>query len=85
MESAKEKAKELVYKYYNAMNPYAPDCSISFNQAKQCALIAVDEILQKGMLENAPFMRNGKDLLNNSNAIRYKDYWQEVKQEINEL
>lgn len=42
MGKSKEKAKELVYKYYNAMNPYAPDCSISFNQAKQCALIAIN-------------------------------------------
>ncbi len=40
--AAVENAKYLVYKYYNEMNPNAPDCNISFAQAKQCALIAVD-------------------------------------------
>jgi hypothetical protein len=33
----KEKAKELFIKYFNQL--------LSFNQAKQCALIAVEEIL----------------------------------------
>ena len=37
-----KQAKELVEKYYNAMNPNRPDCNISWRQAKQCALIACD-------------------------------------------
>jgi hypothetical protein len=40
-----EKAKELVNIYYHSMNPNAPDCNISYNQAKQCAIVTVDEIL----------------------------------------
>lgn len=66
----KEKAKELVYKYYNKMNPDAPDCNISFNQCKQCALIAVDEILESHYV-----------LLTGVKPSIY-EYWQEVKEEI---
>jgi hypothetical protein len=40
----KEKAEELTNKFYNAMNPDAPDCNISIRQAKQCAKIAVEEM-----------------------------------------
>ena len=42
--SPKEKAKQLVHKFYDSMNPNAPDCNISYNQSKECALIVVDEI-----------------------------------------
>ena len=73
--TAVEKAKYLVYKYYNEMNPNAPDCNISFAQAKQCALIAVDEILN----ENSK--RGGE----NDEIIEYEPYWLEVKHEIKKL
>lgn len=52
----KEKAKELVDKMYNTPHcgiehfpsKHYCDCSeINFSQAKQCALIAVDEILNE--------------------------------------
>lgn len=59
----KEKAKELVLKYYLLI----PMNTISF--AKQCALIAVDEIL------NLYWLHDKKGF----------DYWQEVKQEIEKL
>lgn len=39
---AKEKAKELVDKYYILIHPKVN----SYYQAKQCALIAVDEIIK---------------------------------------
>ena len=61
MTPAKEKAIELVRQFY----------SIGANECKQCALIAVDEIL-KG--ENNFIQTNE----------HYK-YWYEVKQEIYEL
>ena len=61
----KEKAKELVEKF--RMNQL--DRSLIYNVSKQCALIAVDEIL-KVSLSYA-----GKDY----------DFYQEVKQEINEI
>jgi hypothetical protein len=58
--TAKEKAKELVDSYYWELeNDY---------KAKQCALIAVDEILK---LE----LNDGYD----------KEYWQQVKNEIEKL
>jgi hypothetical protein len=63
----KEKAKELVNKYYSDKcfnGNYAEDYN-----AKQCALIAVDEILKVSI------SYAGKDY----------EYWQEVKQEIEKL
>ena len=61
----KEKALELYNKMY--------DYSLFEEEAKRCALIAVDEILN-----NIDFtsMINGTDDYN---------YWQEVKQEIEKL
>ena len=67
----KEKAKELVDRFMNIQD------SIGFNshnlmylkEAKQCALICVDEIL------------GGSRLF----YIEDYSYWQEVKQEINKL
>lgn len=60
-----EKAEELVDKYWGK--------GITNNKeiAKQCALIAVDEILD--MVKHTPI----EDIEN--------EYWQEVKQEITEL
>jgi len=75
----KEKAKELVDKfkiyaddnYADDTNPYygqilANKRIVLHNSAKQCALIAVDELIN--------------DRLNSN--ILYPSYWQEVKQEI---
>ena len=63
----KEKALELVRKFLTAshgtMEEYVP---VPYIFAKQCALIAVDEILKAV---------EGK----------YDEYWQEVKQEIENL
>ena len=78
----KEKAKELVDKMYNTPHcgiehfpsKHYCDCSeIGFFQAKQCALIAVDEIMKAVGWEE---MELGVDRDN---------YWQEVKQEIEKL
>ena len=56
----KEKARELVDKYHkiHAINNY---------EVKQCALIAVDEIINEAVYE------------------KQYNYWQDVKQEINDL
>ena len=70
----KEKANELVVKY-QIDNP------ITYHQAKQCALIAVDEIL-----ENVDYFF--KELEKDGLPNKFDDeieYWQEVKQEINKL
>ena len=70
----KEKAEELVDKYHkiHAINNY---------EVKQCALIAVDEIL-----ENVDYFF--KELEKDNLPNKFDDeieYWNEVKQEINNL
>lgn len=67
----KEKAKELVGKMYlvdNVMGIY-PMC---FRTSKQCALIAVDEILMSYDTKHLIYPKEVK-------------YWQQVKQEIEKL
>jgi hypothetical protein len=71
MTPAKEKAKELVYKYNFLKEIFIP----SIHEQKQCALIAVDEIMQHA--ENSYY---NEDIINGA-----KLYWQEVKQEIEML
>ena len=63
----KEKAKQLV-------DYYMPFCSNNYNDAKQCALIAVNEIL-----DNFPNEFWDEYLIDN-----FK-YWGEVKKEIEVL
>ena len=80
----KEKAEELVDKFYQTTpNEYFVNEPIgikgrykSWEQAKQCALIAVDEILK---LEN-----NNGYYFDGTNVTSIS-FWQEVKQEINKL
>ena len=61
----KEKAKELVEKM--AIYHWTNVCN--YEEAKQCALIAVDEIIKIKLLW---FQKDTKEL----------DYWQEVKEEL---
>jgi hypothetical protein len=62
----KEKAKELVDKYDETLTYLE-----SKSKARQCALIAVDEII------NSVDNEHVSDIFN--------DYWEEVKQEIEKL
>ena len=81
----KEKAKELVDKFYQRF-PLKMDVITtrgdlsweydSWNEAKQCALIAVDEILW----EIIKYADNSKEYV-----IENSKYWEEVKQEIEKL
>ena len=67
---AKEKAKELVSKFKFYQLP--KDKRILIDNSKQCALICIDEILESfNYLEYYP--------------EEFRDYWQDVKQEINKL
>jgi hypothetical protein len=69
----KEKAQELVKKYeiqFLSFGDYLPTI-----KAKQCALIAVDEII-----DSEPQYEWSNDYWKNPN-----DFWQEVKQEIENL
>jgi hypothetical protein len=68
MSNPQEKAKELVSKYYNLESEGDKGGWMTLNDAKQCALIAVNEII---------------DLLWHTykNETEYR-YWTEVKKEI---
>ena len=63
--TSKLKAEELVNRFIYRRTDY-----VEIDDAKQCALIAVDEILDNNLWF--------KDEVNNN-------YWQEVKQEIEKL
>ena len=68
MSNAKDKAKTLVNKYLQVYDGRLPI-------AKECALIAVDEIL------NLMIKEFKWDIFNNGHI----EYWLEVKQEIEKL
>jgi hypothetical protein len=69
----REKAKELVGKYYHLFSVELEN-TICIYEAKQCALIAVDLRLDGDFIFNS--IEYGIDSL---------EYWQEVKQEIQAL
>jgi hypothetical protein len=70
----KKKAKELVDNYYIICQEYTEELQCSI-QAKQCALIAVDEIIKSQKCCNECQMEGSIEMA----------YWQEVKQEIKKL
>ena len=72
----KEKAEELIDKFENYSFMDIDKKISSFNSAKQCALIAVDEIINTGLLLDSSIYVTVKTSL---------DYWQQVKQEIEKL
>ena len=72
MTTAKEKAEELVNKYDETLTYLE-----SKLKAKQCALIAVDEILK--IIPKFEYGQGEKT------TTKEYDYWEEVKQEIQEL
>jgi hypothetical protein len=65
----KERAEELFNKFYPRATSYSSDRKNQKDNAKQCALIAVDEI--KKVLEYE--------------GVQYSMYWEEVKSEIERL
>jgi hypothetical protein len=69
----KEKAKELVDKFHRLDPDTDYYNGITVELAKQCSLIAVDEVIEQN---NIWINQTGKGTNN---------YWQEVKQEINKL
>jgi hypothetical protein len=73
MKNPKEKAKELVELFWTEVedNKYTTR-KMSYNQAKQCALIAVDEVINN---DEYLYLGQKKNI----------EYWQQVKTEINLL
>ena len=66
-----EKAKDLVDKFYHHGMATITTKRQAHNDAKQCALIAVEEIL--------------KEVTPKISYIHQHEYWQEVKNEIEKL
>jgi hypothetical protein len=81
--TAKEKAQELVNKFRKYASgdddDYRFSPAIEKENAKKCALIAVDEILNNSTSYNA------YDGVINNELWADDEYWQEVKQEIEQL
>jgi hypothetical protein len=73
----KEKADELVKRMYKVRSDSVSDITLYFS--KQCALIAVDEIIKSNPIIPMSFMLESESL----DAAR--KYWKEVKQEIEKL
>ena len=71
----KEKAEELADKMYSKS---CLDNGMSYGEAKECALIAVDEILQIQSITMYP-------VIEDNYIYGHKDYWNKVKQEIEKL
>ena len=80
----KEKATELSNKYFEQFLAFGEYLSIQ--KANQCALIAVDEIIESSPLDpnNTPEWLQPEDWFSDAN-ISAEKYWNEVKQEIEKL
>ena len=81
----KEKAKDLVDKYINLYPSYIVmfpgDIDKAQKDIKQCALIAVDEILKAIPNEYLDCWQGESQMILNEDV----DYWEKVKQEIEKL
>lgn len=71
-QTPQEKAKELVAKYRNIIMSFLSD-RMKKENAKECAIIAVDEII------------NSVVIINLTVAENQFEYWEQVKEEINKL
>ena len=70
----KKKAKELFLKF-RQIPPFSPYTGIDYGEAKQCALIAVQEIINSNPHSN-PL---------NTEVSSTMEYWLKVKEEIEKL
>lgn len=76
----KEKAEDLLYSYYRIQSDTSCN-ETDINQAKKCAIIAIDEILT--IFEDASdVFTDDRDLILNETAW---NYWESVKSEILKL
>jgi len=73
----KEKAKELIDKFQSRIKEYPSEIyedDIEFQTARQCALVAVDEIIKSN-----PVTEQG------SVFVRNFLYWESVKEQLNKI
>ena len=73
-----EKAKELIDKFIDSTKVfYNNEWKTDLSEAKKCALICADECIKEHCHESEHKDPNAQD--------RWIEFWQEVKQEINNL
>lgn len=72
----KEKAFILVTQFHN-VKPLEDDCNITIYEAKQCALIAVDEILDAVSVKKTLYLTDM--------TYQIYSYWSKVKEELNKI
>ena len=72
-----EKAQELFMRNF--------EITVDDYCAKQCALIAVDEILNLGLHDVGDYRNDQSTSDDFSTVTWYINYWEEVKQEIEQL
>jgi hypothetical protein len=77
--TAKDKAKQLVNKFYSKTDSEGVIFCVNWSSAKECALIAVDEVLN--VLPQHEYLEDRDEYCENRERL----YWQEVKQEIQKL
>lgn len=83
-EQAKEKSIELVGNYYNLLGKYPRDFRpFRKDDAKQCALLAVDEIIASDPYN--PYGDAGRYDSEEDRIEFVKYYWEDVKEEIKKL
>jgi hypothetical protein len=85
--TAREKAIELVDKFQKQIFFEITDERLDIEEAKGCALIAVDEILKQHKKITVSHIVNVTNVQNelDSYVLQNYGYWQEVKQEIKKL
>ena len=86
----KEKAKDIIQKFIrysekDISGEYESYYLTKLSSAKQCALIAVDEILKLGLHEVGDYKDAQTSTDDFSSATWYISYWLEVKEEIEKL
>jgi len=78
MNNIEEKAKELVRKYWDLGG-------IDIIRAKQCVLIAVEEILELKETQEEYQIQYENGEWSRDIGYKYSKYWEQVKQEIQKL
>lgn len=76
-----EKANELYSKYDDLLNKDFGNPIVFDNQLKQCALIAVDELIEEAYFTDAYI----KSVFFTDGYYDKQEYWEEVKTEIENL
>ena len=72
---AKDTALEIMNKYYNLLNPNFPHINVLWKDCKECALIAINYIINSNPHSN-PF---------NTEVNSTMEYWKKIKKEIEKI